>query len=911
MIRMITSQSAGQAKSYYTSALVQADYYLDDAQEISGHFQGRLADRLGLSGPVTRDVFFALCDNKHPLTGRQLTPRQREDRRVGYDVNFHCPKSVSVVHMLAKDDHILDAFRESVRDTMLEIEADTKTRVRKNGMNTERETGEMIWSDFVHTTSRPVDNHAPDMHLHAHCFVFNMTYDSAEKQVKAGEFRDIKSSMPFYQARFHKRLSDRLIKLGYQIERTDKSFEIAGVPKRVIELFSKRSDEIGRIAKEKGITDARELDGLGARTRSAKDKQMTLSELKADWKRQMREDMPESEKSPDLVVRYAPTKEVITTGAQPSVDFALQHCFERASVVPYRKLEEAALRHSLGNAGVSDKDIAQAMQDDSRIIRIKERGREYCTTKEVLREEQAMVNLARQGKGQIRPLYKTAPVLKLEGQQAEAVSHILTTTDRVSIVRGAAGTGKTTLLKEAAKHIEAAGKKLTVVAPTAQASRGVLRDDGFSEAETVAALLAKSKQQEQLKGNVLWVDEAGLLGTADMRALLQLAQTHDAQLILGGDTRQHSSVIRGDALRVLNTVAGIHTAEVSKIHRQKDEMYRSAVQDLFNGDVRTGFDKLDEMGMVKSIDPLKPHEQLVTDYLKAVKEGKSTIIISPTHEQGDAVTAALRERMRQARMIGKREASFLNLKNRNLTEAEKTDWRNYQPGQVVQFHQNLPGIRRGSRWKIGKADEGGILLQSPDGEAIPLPEGKADKFDVYEAHTVGFSKGDRVRITQNGFDAKNKRLDNGDMLTVVSVRKNGQASLRKGNSLFLYTLDQDFGHVAHAHCVTSHSSQGKTVDRAFVMQPAATFSATDAKQFYVSVSRAREQTLIYTDDKEALLEHAAEAGDRPSALELVRGSANTAHKEYVAQLQREYQPPADIETKPSSPTIELEDYEPR
>lgn len=913
---MVVSQSAGQAKSYYSDALVQADYYLpDDSQEIGGRFQGKLADRLGLSGPATRDVFFALCENKQPLTGRQLTPRYREDRRVGYDINFHCPKSVSILNSLVSDNHVLEAFQESVRETMAEIETDTKTRVRKSGMNGERETGEAIWADFTHLTSRPVDDHAPDPHLHAHCFLFNMTWDNVEQQFKAGEFHDIKMSMPYYQAKFHKRLSDRLVKLGYQIERTDKSFEVAGIPKRVIELFSKRTDEIGRIAKEKGITDARELDGLGARTRSAKNKKMTLSELKADWKRQMREDMPEAEKSADLIVRHGPAKEIPEaekSHPQQSVDYALKHCFERASVVPYRKLEETALRHCLGDVSVSEKDIAAAMGQDSRIIRIRERGREYCTTKDVLREEQAMVNLARKGKGQISPLYSKAPALKLEGQQAEAVSHILTTTDRVSIVRGAAGTGKTTLLQEASKHIEAAGKKLIVVAPTAQASRGVLREDGFSEAETVAALLAKPKQQEQLKGNVLWVDEAGLLGTADMRGLLQLADTHNAQLILGGDTRQHSAVVRGDALRVLNTVAGIHTAEVSKIHRQKDELYRSAVQDLSAGDVQTGFEKLDGMGSIKNIDPMKPHDQLVDDYLKAVKDGKTTLVISPTHAQGDAVTDALRQRMRQARMIGQKETSFLSLKNRNLTEAEKTDWRNYQPGQVVQFHQNMRGgIGRGSRWKVSKADSGAVLLENKAGDTIALPTDQSGKFELYDAQSIGLSKGDRVRITQNGFDAQNERLDNGDMLTVTSVSKKGQATFKKGRGFTRYTLGQDFGHIAHAHCVTSHSSQGQTVDMAFVMQPSATFSATDARQFYVSASRARERTLIYTDDKEALLEHAAEAGDRPSALELVRGSKNTAHQEYVAQLQREIQPQMEIDIKPSLPKIDLEDYEPR
>src|SRR5690606_34565586 len=100
--------------------------------------------------------------------------------------------------------------------------------------------------------------------------VFNATWDDVEKEFKAGQFGDIKRDMPYYQARFHKMLSDKLVESGYQIKRTKGSFEIVGVPKQVIDHFSKRTNEIGQIAAEKGITDAKELDGLGARTRSKK-----------------------------------------------------------------------------------------------------------------------------------------------------------------------------------------------------------------------------------------------------------------------------------------------------------------------------------------------------------------------------------------------------------------------------------------------------------------------------------------------------------------------------------------------------------------------------------------------------------------------------------------------------------------
>ncbi len=168
------------------------------------------------------------------------------------------------------------------------------------------------------------------------------------------------------------------------------------------------------------------------------------------------------------------------------------------------------------------------------MIHVQEAGQTLCTTREVLSQEQRMVQLARKGQGKLRPLYSEPPPIALSGQQADAVRHLLTTTNRVSIIRGAAGSGKTTLMQEAVKHLEAAGKKVTVVAPTAQASRGVLKDEGFDQADTVAKLLVDKERQHQLTGQVLWVDEAGLLGTQDMSALLELATQKNARLILGG-----------------------------------------------------------------------------------------------------------------------------------------------------------------------------------------------------------------------------------------------------------------------------------------------------------------------------------------------------------------------------------------
>ncbi|WP_082489134.1 MobF family relaxase [Dyadobacter sp. Leaf189] len=908
---MIQSNSAAQAKAYFSQSLSKADYYVND-QELNGHIQGKLAKRLGLAGRATKETFFALCENVHPFTGEHLTPRTKKERTTGYDINFHCPKSVSILHALSKDDHLLKAFEASVKATMKDIEADAKTRVRKGGRDDDRLTGELLWADFVHQTARPVKGHFPDPHVHAHCFVFNQTWDEQEQKVKAGQFRDIKRDMPYYQARFHKYLSDQLIDLCYGIVRTEKSFEIENVPERVINLFSKRTDEIGRIAKEKAVTDIDELGALGARTRAKKQKGVGMDELKTDWKRQIKELGSEEDGKSERSIRYAPEKLKEAKHAKDCVDHAILHGFERASVIRDRRLLESAYRQGIGDRAISLDAVTTILSNDSRIIGVKDHDQTLLTTEAVLAEEHYMVKLARSGQGRLTPLCIKAPELKLDGQQAAAVSYVLTTTNRVSIIRGAAGSGKTTLMQEAVKHIESAGKTVTVVAPTSQASRGVLKDEGFLGAETVSKLLIDQKMQEELAGQVLWVDEAGLLGTQDMTALLELSIRQNARLILGGDTRQHSAVIRGDALRILNTVGQIKTAEVNKIYRQRNENYRKAVEDLSNGDVKGAFEKLIGMEAIQDIDPLKPNEALVKDFTNTVKKGKTALIISPTHHQSEEVTGDIRHALRNAGVLGKKEITATRLVNRNLTEAERSDWRNINVGNVIQFNQNMEGIQRGSRWKVEECNDRHILIRSSKNETQLLPTNKSAFYDVYREKSLDLARGDLVRITRNGFDDQTKRLNNGQLLQVSSVKKSGDIELINTISKATYKINKDFGHVAHAYCITSHASQGKTVDEVFISQPAATFPATDAKQLYVSVSRGRDRARIYTDDKEELLSYAQRIGDRQSALELMR-KRKQVEELASDNVRRNLQKPkfkAPVTSKKSKPITKGIDYEP-
>jgi len=143
MLRITDSASGHGAKAYFDHSLQQADYYTE-GQEIVGVWHGEAARLLGLEGKVRREAFQALIDNHHPHTGEQLTARMKADRRPGTDFTFNAPKSVSLLYAITQDERIIDGFRRAVAATMADVEADASTRVRGQGRNEDRVTGNLI-----------------------------------------------------------------------------------------------------------------------------------------------------------------------------------------------------------------------------------------------------------------------------------------------------------------------------------------------------------------------------------------------------------------------------------------------------------------------------------------------------------------------------------------------------------------------------------------------------------------------------------------------------------------------------------------------------------------------------------------------------------------------------------------------
>jgi hypothetical protein len=212
----------------------------------------------------------------------------------------------------------------------------------------------------------------------------------------------------------------------------------------------------------------------------------------------------------------------------------------------------------------------------------------------------------------------------------------------------------------------------------------------------------------------------------------------------------------------------------------------------------------------------------------------------------------------------------------NLTEAERGDKRAYVGGEIVQFMQNAKGFKRGERVQVTGSDSEGVHITRSDGSADMLPLNEARKFGLFGKDKVALAAGDRLRVTMNGFLEREARrgvlgrkpkdrINNGAIYEVEGFTKGGDIKLTNG-----FVIPKNYGGITQGYVVTSHASQGKTVDVSLVALGQESFSAANREQFYVSVSRGKEAVRLYTDDKTAMMDAVQGSAARLSATELMQ-----------------------------------------
>ena len=929
---MVASIGAVAAPAQGASYYEKDGYYAKDDpehREASG-WAGKGAEELGLTGPVDPATFRAVLEGKVPDgSGTELGRRGKNGEvlhRPGRDLTLSAPKSVSLAALVGGDARVVDVHDRAVAATLAWFEknvAETRMKDPVTGRMVRTGDQKTVIATFRHDTSRNLD---PALHTHA--VIANMLKGGDGKWRSMANEKLYDSKM-LLGALYRSELAAGLARLGYGIEKThaDGRFEIAGVSREVVEAFSTRRAEIEAAVAERGGGETADNQRLAQRaalmTRAAK-RDVDRDELRESWEKQAASLGFDArglaaEAISNVAGRDVSPEAKREAGAAPepplaaeAVDWAVAHLSEREAVFARTGLLAAALAWNPGAVAVGDIErevAAREMAGTLHAARLP--GAEgLLTSDRAVGDERETIALMQAGqrRGAVpmraRAVDKALRGGPLTAGQKDAVKLILSSEDRTVGVQGYAGSGKTTMLKRARTLMEKKGYEVRGLAPSASAARTLEGEAGIGS-ETLQRFLARHtgvaegrmtrkgerEMRAQFAKTALVVDEGSLASTVQARNLLRIADAlRIPRVVLVGDAKQLDAVDAGKPFAQLQK-AGMKTAVMDEIMRQRDPALKEAVEASLAGDVARAFDKLGEnVAEVKS-DNLAGAAAARWLALSPGERANAGLM-APSHGLREAINGIVRERLVRDGAVHGPAMTVERLVSRGYTSAEKTLAANYMPGDTVAFHRPYKrlGVEKGDELRVAGVDHRTrtVNLEGGDGQQVAWEPNRiaarAGGVEVYRGEEIELRAGDRIRWTRN--DA-GLGLVNSGTAEVAAVR-DGRVTFRleDGRSLDLAPGDPQLRHLDRAWASTVHAFQGRTVDTVIAAMEANHPHLTTQKSFYVEISRARDRAELVTDDRAALKEQLeAATGERIAALEAV-GAEKAKGRETSLDLDR-------------------------
>ena len=500
------------------------------------------------------------------------------------------------------------------------------------------------------------------------------------------------------------------------------------------------------------------------------------------------------------------------------------------------------------------------------------------TTEKTIQEEREVMLRMQQGRGQVRPVLSEDRAIRasdrhsqLNQGQRTVVEEVLASRDQIQGIQGVAGAGKTTTLAVIRQAVEAEGYTVTGFAPTSRAAKQLL--DAGVEAGTLQGFLSRSPQTNQHQGErrFYFVDESSLASTRQMRDLLARLAPSDRVLLIG-DTRQHQGVEAGRPFEQLQR-AGMSTAKLNEIVRQKDPALKSAVEFLSKGRSLPAIDLLERSGRIRAI--RNSGERILAIAREYARHPSSTLIVSPDNASRRELNAAVRVELKALGKLGSEDRRIPVLVQRSdMTGADRAWANHYAIGDVLRYTRGSKarGIDAGSYGMVQGVNPSANLLsvQMQSGQPATYDPRRLTGVSVYRELIQQFARGDRIQFT-----APDKTLDvaNRDLAFIASIAPDGRIRARldqcRDQNRVIEFNPQEHRHFDHGYAVTSHSSQGLTAERVLIHADTAIHPQLLSARFgYVAVSRASHEATIFTDDPKRLGERLATDASKTSALEL-------------------------------------------
>jgi ATP-dependent exoDNAse (exonuclease V) alpha subunit len=423
-------------------------------------------------------------------------------------------------------------------------------------------------------------------------------------------------------------------------------------------------------------------------------------------------------------------------------------------------------------------------------------------------------------------------------------------------------------------------------APTSRAAKQ-LRDVGI-KADTLQRFLAGGGLQaagDPANRHLYMVDESSLASTQQMRDFLQKIGPHDKALLIG-DIRQHQGVDAGKPFEQLQE-AGMKTAQLDQIMRQKDPELLKAVEHLSNNETAIGVEMLAQQGRITEIvDPQRRVSAIAKEY---AAHPENTLIVSPDNASRRAINQAVREELQALGVVDKADHSMRVLAPRNDMTGADREWASrYETGDVLHYTRGSKehGIEPRSYAQVVTTNpsENLITVRKDDGQQVTYDPSRLRGIAAYREIERQFAIGEKIQFTAPNRDLQ---VANRDLGTIQSIGEDGRISVRMdGTKDRIVRFDaNEMRHLDHGYAVTSHSSQGLTSERVLVNMDTEVHPELISSRFaYVSVSRASHDARIFTNNAASLAGSLSQDVSKASAVSFGKGD-NPARNVGLGQTQ--------------------------
>jgi ATP-dependent exoDNAse (exonuclease V) alpha subunit len=363
------------------------------------------------------------------------------------------------------------------------------------------------------------------------------------------------------------------------------------------------------------------------------------------------------------------------------------------------------------------------------------------------------------------------------------------------------------------------------------------------------------------------VDESSLASTNQIREFLVRLRPNDHVLLIG-DIRQHQGVEAGRPFEQLQE-AGMRTAKLDEIVRQKDSDLKSTVELLATGRVSAALDALGQQGHVREI---PDREQRIRAIAKSyVESPQNTLIVSPDNVSRRQLNVAVRQELKATGALAPEDHAFRVLVQRqDMTGAERSWASHYEIRDVIRYTRGSKavGIGPAAYSSVVAIDPGRneLTVEKSNQELATYDPRRLTGVSVYREIDREFSVGDRIQFTAPD---KSLGVANRDLAVIEAIDPDGRLSARLDNNRQIEFSANEHRHFDHGYAVTSHSSQGLTAERVLVHADTSVHPDLLNSRFgYVSISRASHSATLFTDDMAKLAPQLGADVSKTSALEL-------------------------------------------